>query len=182
MGVDMPVHCIASILKDQLEWEKKRERKSNKSYLYQRFVKYTRGNNDLHFFYYRNIQKKAKKMCHEQEKSYMATLCGMGSAVGEYVRDGQGESSTTEALTTSVDIDDAKPGLDDQSQNDEVVSSDNANPLLIFYDCETTRLSIYNDHITDIGAKVVASPVPLETPTFTSLVATSRRIPSVGKQ
>ncbi len=112
----------------------------------------------------------------------MATLRGMGSAVGEYVGDGQGESSTTEALTTSVDIDDAKPGLDDQSQNDEVVSSDNANPLLIFYDCETTRLSIYNDHITDIGAKVVASPVPLETPTFTSLVATSRRIPSVGKQ
>ncbi len=111
----------------------------------------------------------------------MATLRGIGSAVGEYIGDGQGESSTVEPQLTSadVDIDDAEPGLE-QSQNDEEVSSDNANPLLIFFDCETTGLSIYNDHITDVAAKVVSSPVSLESPTFSSLVATSRRIPAPG--
>ena len=53
-------------------------------------------------------------------------------------------------------------------------------PLLIFYDCETTGLSIYNEHLTDIAAKVIASPVPLSNPTFSSLVKTSRRIPAPG--
>ena len=112
----------------------------------------------------------------------METLRGLGSAVGEYIGDGQGESSTVEPPLTSADIDivDAESGVDDQSQNDEEVSSDNANPLLIFYDCETTGFSIYNDHITDVAAKVVSSPVSLETPTFSSLVATSRRIPAPG--
>lgn len=57
-------------------------------------------------------------------------------------------------------------------------SSDNAHPLLIFYDCETTGLSIYDDHLTDIAAKVVKSPVPLSSPTFSSLVRTSRRLVS----
>ena len=57
-----------------------------------------------------------------------------------------------------------------------------AQPLLIFYDCETTGFSIYNDHITDIGAKVVASPIPLSSPTFSSLVKTSKRIPAAGKE
>ncbi len=71
--------------------------------------------------------------------------------------------------TADIDVDDAESGVDDQPQNDEEVSSDNANPLLIFYDCETTGLSIYNDHITDVAAKVVSSPVSLETPTFSSL-------------
>ncbi len=60
------------------------------------------------------------------------------------------------------------------------MNSDKAHPLLIFYDCETTGLDIYSEHITDIGAKVVNSPVPLETPTFSSLVATSREIPPRG--
>ncbi len=96
--------------------------------------------------------------------------------------DGQGESSTVEPThTADIDVNDAESAVDDQPQNDEEVSSDNANPLLIFYDCETTGLSIYNDHITDVAAKVVSSPVSLETPTFSSLVATSRRIPAPGK-
>ncbi len=111
----------------------------------------------------------------------METIRGMGSAVGEYVGGGQGELSTMEALTSvDVEIEAAEPGLDDQSQNNEEVSSDDAHPLLIFHDCETTGLSIYNEHITDVGAKVVASPVPLETPTFSSLVATSRHISPTG--
>ncbi len=114
----------------------------------------------------------------------MQTLRGMGSAVGEYTGGGHGESSTADTQPTSVDIDvdDAEPELDDQVENDEGVSSENANPLLIFYDCETTGFSIYNDHITDVAAKIVSPPVPVDSPTFTSLVATSRRIPPAGKK
>ncbi len=94
----------------------------------------------------------------------MQTLRGMGSAVGEYMGGGHGESSTADTQPTSVDIDvdDAEPELDDQVENDEGVSSENANPLLIFYDCETTGFSIYNDHITDVAAKIVSPPVPVE--------------------
>ena len=55
---------------------------------------------------------------------------------------------------------------------EEEVSTD-AEPLLFLYDCETTGLSIYNDHITDIASKVIACPVPLLTPSFSSLIKTS---------
>ena len=108
-----------------------------------------------------------------------------GCAVGDYVGNGQGDSETvTEAPTsTSTDLDfvDVDPEVDDhQSLDEDEDSSDDAQPLLIFYDCETTGLSIYNDHITDIAAKVVASPVPVSTPTFSTLVKTSKRIPAVG--
>lgn len=110
----------------------------------------------------------------------METLRGLGSAVGEYVGDGQGETESDARAATSVDLDIvAEPGIDDQSDEEED-STDNAHPLLFFYDCETTGLSIYNDHITDIAARVVASPVPLSSPTFSSLVKTSRRIPPAG--
>lgn len=96
----------------------------------------------------------------------------LGSAVGDHVGNGQRESLTQQLTSIDFDIVDAELGFKD--------SSDSAHPLLIFYDCETTGLSVYNEHITDVAAKVVASPVPLETPTFSSLVATSRRIPEVG--
>ena len=116
----------------------------------------------------------------------MATLCGLGSAVGEYAGDGQGETESDAQAAMSVDQDEinAEPGLDDQAVEDEEEEeedSDDSHPLLFFYDCETTGFSIYNDHITDIAAKVVASPVPLSEPTFSSLVKTSRRIPPAGQ-
>ncbi len=79
-------------------------------------------------------------------------------------------------------IADAELELDDQVENNKGVSSENANPLLIFYDCETTGFSIYNDHITDVAAKIVSPPVPVDSPTFTSLVATPHCIPPDGKK
>lgn len=54
---------------------------------------------------------------------------------------------------------------------------DNAQPLLVLYDCETTGLNIYTDHIIEIAAEVINSPVPS---LFSSLVKTSRRIPLSG--
>ena len=112
----------------------------------------------------------------------METLREMGCAVGEYVGDGQGESESAVTTPQEADLDpvDVDPEVDDQSLDEEKDSSDDAHPLLIFYDCETTGFSIYDDHITDMAAKVIASPVPLSSPTFSSLVKTSRRIPAAG--
>ena len=112
----------------------------------------------------------------------MATLRSIGCLVGEYVGDGQGESETA-PVSVDVDLVDAEPGDGCQNlEGDEEDDIRDAQPLLIFYDCEMTGFSIYNDHITDIGAKVVASPIPLSSPTFSSLVKTSKRIPAAGKE
>jgi len=103
----------------------------------------------------------------------------MGCAVGEYIGDGKGESDSAPEIQ-AVGVENMEADLTvDQSLEGEEDSTDNAHPLFIFYDCETTGLSIYNNHITDIAAKVVTS-VPLTDPTFSSLVKTSRRIPAAG--
>lgn len=92
--------------------------------------------------------------------------------------DVHGDESVTQGANLDENID---PGVDDQFvDDDDEASSDDAHPLLIFYDCETTGFSVYKEHITDIAAKVVACPVPLQTPTFSSLVKTSLRIPVAG--
>lgn len=113
----------------------------------------------------------------------MATMCGVGCAVGEYVGDGQGDKENVAQATTSADLDldavDADQGKEDESGSDGEDGVDGS-PLHIFYDCETTGLSIYSEHITDIAAKVVACPVPLTDPTFSSLVKTSRYISAAG--
>ena len=109
----------------------------------------------------------------------MATMRELGCAVGEYIGDGNGEPESTTQEPPAVDDEDVEDTGVEQSL-DEEDSSDDAHPLLIFYDCETTGFSIYNDHLTDIAAKVINSPVPLSSPTFSSLVKTSRRIPAAG--
>ncbi len=63
----------------------------------------------------------------------------------------------------------------EEVENDEEVTSD-LEPLFILYDCETTGLSIYNDHITDITAKVIASPVPLSNGSFLCLVISQQLV------
>ena len=59
--------------------------------------------------------------------------------------------------------------------------SDGSRPLLILFNSETTGLSIYSDHITDIGAKVLTPPVNLSVPTFSYLVRTARTISTTAK-
>uniref|UniRef100_A0A1X7TME0 Exonuclease domain-containing protein n=1 Tax=Amphimedon queenslandica TaxID=400682 RepID=A0A1X7TME0_AMPQE len=55
--------------------------------------------------------------------------------------------------------------------------SNDAHPLSIFYDCETTGFSVYNEHITVIAAKVVGVPLSLfSQPILSSLMKTSRNI------
>ena len=119
---------------------------------------------------------KAKTTRHEKEKAYMQQLRSAGATVGEYVGNGQGETEHTE---TEDKYDDAESVVDDhhECEDTSVGSSDDANPLLIFYDCETTGFSIYSEHITEIAAKVVGVPLSsFSQPTFSSLVKTSRNI------
>ena len=71
-------------------------------------------------------------------------------------------------------------GGEDEAHGSCVVSD--CNPLLVLFDCETTGFSIYADHITDIGAKVLNPPVPVDHVTFSSLVRTGRNISSAGKK
>lgn len=119
----------------------------------------------------------------------MEKIRGAGCVVGEYAGNGQGEkenepeNAAEKSSSPSTDLDFGDFGavdgdwLFEEPHEDEM---DNDGSLLIFYDCETTGFSIYSDHITDIAAKVVASPVPVPNSTFSSLVKTSRSIPSAG--
>ncbi len=132
----------------------------------------------------RNLQKKAKKARYEREKAYMDSIRGLGNVTGDYVGDGQGDSVSTEpdgAIEPGGAATEILSPVSEDVENSECneVSSD-AEPLLFLYDCETIGLSIYNDHITDIAAKVIASPVPLSDGSFSSLVKTSKHISAPG--
>ena len=88
----------------------------------------------------------------------------IGNLVGDYVGDGQGDSehATQAIVSTELNSVDADVGVvKGQSLDDEDDISNNAEPLPFVYDCETTGLSVYDDHITDIAAMVVASPMSL---------------------
>lgn len=109
-------------------------------------------------------------------------------AAGRYAGWGQGddevEGLTNGAVSAVTDVDvyvDAQPVVDSFVEDE---GRDEAMPLLFFYDCETTGLSIYNDHITEVAAKVVFqdNPTPVSKPTYSSLVRTTRRIPAAGGQ
>ena len=68
---------------------------------------------------------------------------------------------------------------------DDTTTDDNreqTNPVLFLYDCEATGFSIYDDHITEIAAKVVGVPLSsVSQPFFSSLIHTPRKIPKKGK-
>ncbi len=118
----------------------------------------------------------------------MERLRGAGCSVGEYAGDGQGESAPTELHSIGEGTVDAGPDVehleleedDDDGDGVDGIGRDDHHPLLIFCNCEATGLSIYSDHITDIAAKVVACPIPLQQPTFARLVRTTRHIPAPG--
>ncbi len=101
--------------------------------------------------------------------------------MGEYIGEGRGDIKD--------DDNDIYADLEDEHQQNLGGGSDEAGdspvigdsrPLLVLFDCETTGLSIYVDHITDIAAKVMNPPITLNDPTFSSLVRTGRNISSAG--
>jgi len=112
----------------------------------------------------------------------MNTLRGAGCTVGDYAGDGQGEAECGDHGPVDADLDVDKEQSEEGGNNecDEECDFESSHPLLILFDCETTGFSVYSDHITDIAAKVIASPVPLQQPTFSTLVRTSKHISTVG--
>ena len=115
----------------------------------------------------------------------MATLRGVGCSDGEYAGDGQGEEDEppmpVEHATEDADPEVEHQYLEEDEDEDRLACmTDDSRPLLVLFDCETTGLSIYSDHITDIGAKVLNPPVPVHVPTFSTLVRTGRTISSTG--
>lgn len=125
---------------------------------------------------FRNQEKKVKKARHEAEKSYVGALASLGNETGEYVGDGQGEAAEEAAAVADI----IEFDTDDSPAADEIGVSDEAEPLLIFYDCEATGFSIYQEHIIEIAAEVYQCPVPHRETTFSSLIKTARRIQSKG--
>ena len=113
----------------------------------------------------------------------MEQIRSAGGTVGEYVGNGQGERECADAdeetseTVLDVDIDDSHDCCDEVSENVD----DSGHPLLFLYDCETTGLSIYTEHLTEIAAKVVSVPVShLSQPSYSSLVKTSKHISKKG--
>ncbi len=106
------------------------------------------------------------------EKAFMEHLRGAGCSVGEYAGDGQGDSMSTELHSTREGSVDAGPEvehleLEEDDDDDGIdIGHDDHHPLLIFYDCEVNGLSIYSDHITDIGAKWWHVRLPCSNPLF----------------
>ena len=125
-------------------------------------------------------------MRHEQEKAFMGTLRRVGCTTGEYVGDGRGEADAMAECAPPLMVDNGPVDADlssehqyaegDEDDAGDKCVVDDTHPLLILFDCETTGLSIYADHITDIAAKVVDPPTELSAPTFSSLVRTRRTI------
>ncbi|XP_019854038.1 PREDICTED: uncharacterized protein LOC109583236 [Amphimedon queenslandica] len=111
----------------------------------------------------------------------MEQLQSAGAAIGRYVGNGLGETET-ECLHSEVseekgddNTEDAEVQCDIDYMNEN--RSNDAHPLLIFYDCETTGFSVYNEHITEIAAKVVGVLLSLfSQPIFSSIIKTSRNI------
>ena len=106
----------------------------------------------------------------------MTSLAGLGEAVGEYSGHGQGEQE----YPTQLDQDGESDDEDSMETCDTDSETSDTKPVHIFFDIETAGLSIYNDHITEIGAKVVGMPSQLSSPSFTSLVHIPRNISSAG--
>ena len=118
----------------------------------------------------------------------MERLQCLGHSVGEYVGGGQADTENMdhngEGDGDDLDqIGDADQGLEmSEEQNEDDNVTDSKGHLFFLFDIETTGLSIYEDHITEIAAKIIGVPTSsVSQPTFSSLVRTTRKISKRGK-
>ena len=185
MGIQMPGNAVQYILSEHILWSGQRKHR----------------NSDLHH-HYRSLAKRKAVQRHEDEKSYMTTLEATGYSTAEYVGTGLGDDNDEEQVNGEQlegDESDAegkheqgdqsvgsevcgegepRPTEDSFLPPDEELPYDDMQPLLIFYDCETTGGSIYDDNIIEIAAKVigVSNTVNISCREFNSMSNTSRRI------
>lgn len=168
MGVDIPEDALSTILNEQKLWEQSRERRNQSGH-----------------YHYRSLHKQKVNKRHAAEKEHMITLRAVGCTTAEYV----GSSGTANATSsTAIEERDEVDDEEDQDENNadelEEVSpsvdgpSSDELPLLFFFDCESTGGSIYNDHMIEVGAKVVAVPgsVNITQHQYGSLIHSSRSI------
>ena len=182
MGIDVPENAMQYMLHEQSAWISQRNRR----------------NSDLHR-HYRSLTKRKAVQRHEDEKHFMTTLKAAGYSTAEYVGTGLGDDDEEEQAEDEDGLDDEEehvnegelanggvvccegelvPTEDSFLSSDEGFPYDDMHPLLIFYDCEATGGSIYNDNIVEIAAKVIGVPnsVNIACRDFSSLSNTSRRI------
>jgi len=181
MGIDVPQNAITYMLSEQNAWSSQRKRR----------------NSDVHH-HYRSLTKRKAVKRHEDEKSYMTTLKAAGYSTGEYVGTGLGDDEEEEQAEEEQGSDEEEqadegelttdgiaygeqelvPNDDSFLPSDEGLPYDDMHPLLLFYDCEATGGSIYDDNIIEIAAKVIGVPntVNIACREFSSFSNTSRRI------
>ena len=117
---------------------------------------------------------------YEKEKDHMVTLEAVGISTATYSADTAMEDATADAVDNEEDVNfDEEP--DNSLSTTPTVSLD-GKQLLIFYDCETTGGSHYNEHVIEIASTVmVPDNIHISTPEFSSLCRTSRHIAAIGK-
>lgn len=70
----------------------------------------------------------------------------------------------------------------DEEDIEEENGSDDVHLLLFFYDCKTIGFSIYDEHLTEVAAKVVRVPLSKASkPVYSSLVHAPQNIPKKSK-
>ena len=143
----------------------------------------------MHFYVFRNENKRKKMKKHEKEKEYMTSLKAV-SITTKYSAGGCDDSSSESEFSDcsdsfpEPDCSDSVPVTDssDDECGDELQG--NPSPLYFLYDCEGTGGSIYKDHILEIAAVLQPLANNVEThleKSFHSLVNTSRRIAAPGR-
>ena len=192
--MDVPFPGVAAIFKEHVNWQRLHTRRGTPEYRKYRlkyiYLFYKEFIQRIHIVPYRSSLKTKANQRHEMEKARMDTLKTKGVSTSSYKGDslldnGNDESGDENNNGSDDDLDD--DGLfvhDDDPVSDgaDCNSDPNCLPLLFVFDCETTGLHIYKDHIVELAAQVVVPEgVSVSTNEFSSLCYTARRIPKQGK-
>ena len=108
----------------------------------------------------------------------MATLQDLGIDTSLYTSHTAVQSNPYDSDEDPVDDCDEPV---EQFDNSVDVTPNDGNPVLFFYDCETTGGSYHRDHITEVAAiMIVPDGVDITNTQFSSLCHTSRHIARKG--
>ena len=198
MGVDVPLPGVVAILKEHVTWQRLHTCRGTPEYRKYR-LKYKFILQSIHIILYKSSLKTKANQRHEMEKERMDILQASGVSTSSYKGDSllDDESSDedydgsynenddaffSEVVATAVSNADTAENDDSTVFDADECNSDPNNylPLLFMFDCETTGLSIYQDHIVELAAQVVVPEgASLGTTEFTTLCYIAQRIPKV---